>query len=107
MQNKRIIINWIKIDAIASLLPFFLMQLFLNLTSIVIEIGEHKSTNLAGLYFWMIILDKIIMTIWITLNRIESRLKLRALVYSLGSLLLIAIMIIFLRLTFDDIRWNT
>ncbi|NEN25402.1 hypothetical protein G3O08_18045 [Cryomorpha ignava] len=107
MNHRKIILNWIGLDAIATLLPLLFWSLLFEMLNVEIDLFDNRSVNLAEIYLLAIIVDKIIIIIWVSHHEVENKLKSRALAYCFGFTLFIIIVLCILYLTFNDVNWRT
>lgn len=59
MNHRKIILNWIGLDAIATLLPLLFWSLLFEMLNVEIDLFDKRSVNLAEIYLLAIIVDKI------------------------------------------------
>lgn len=107
MNHRKIILNWIGLDAIATLLPLLFWSLLFEMLNVEIDLFDNRSVNLAEIYLLAIIVDKIIIIIWVSHHEVENKLKSRVLAYCFGFTLFIIIVLCILYLTFNDVNWRT
>lgn len=107
MNFRQIILNWIVIDAVATLLPLLFWSFLFELLSVEIRMFDNRNTTLAEIYFLLLIIDKIVIAAWVFRHKTENKLKFRALAYAIGSTFFIVIMLYITYLTFGDINWRT